>query len=89
MVILTNFQGKDFMLLYSLYSWPNVFLCFLGGYLIDKVFGIRYVLYLIYSLYQNTQIFRSPCTKLYLGDVINVCFLCDKSFSDLGPFYSA
>ena len=35
-------QGKDFMLLYSLYSWPNVFLCFLGGYLIDKVFGIRY-----------------------------------------------
>ncbi|KAL5253819.1 hypothetical protein ACHWQZ_G013556 [Mnemiopsis leidyi] len=36
-----DLEGKDFMLLYSLYSWPNVFLCFLGGYLIDKVFGIR------------------------------------------------
>ena len=30
-----------FMLQYSLYSWPNVVLSMLGGYLIDKVFGIR------------------------------------------------
>lgn len=36
-----NLEGTDFMLLYSLYSWPNVFLCFFGGYLIDRVFGIR------------------------------------------------
>eukprot|EP00116_Pleurobrachia_bachei_P010180 sb/3470442/ len=34
-------EGSSFMLLYSLYSWPNVFLCFIGGYLIDRVFGIR------------------------------------------------
>ena len=27
--------------LYSLYSWPNVVLCFFGGFLIDRVFGIR------------------------------------------------
>ncbi|XP_015925025.1 lysosomal dipeptide transporter MFSD1 [Parasteatoda tepidariorum] len=27
--------------LYAWYSWPNVILCFFGGFLIDKVFGIR------------------------------------------------
>ncbi|KAH0512108.1 Major facilitator superfamily domain-containing protein 1 [Microtus ochrogaster] len=30
-----------FMLLYAWYSWPNVVLCFLGGFLIDRIFGIR------------------------------------------------
>lgn len=24
-----------------MYSWPNVVLCFVGGFLIDRVFGIR------------------------------------------------
>lgn len=28
-------------MLYSIYSWPNVVLCFIGGFLIDRVFGIR------------------------------------------------
>ncbi|XP_029922951.1 lysosomal dipeptide transporter MFSD1 isoform X3 [Myripristis murdjan] len=32
----------DFMQLYAWYSWPNVILCFLGGFLIDRVFGIRF-----------------------------------------------
>lgn len=31
-----------YMTLYSLYSWPNVILCFFGGFLIDRVFGIRW-----------------------------------------------
>jgi len=31
----------DYMQLYALYSWPNVVLCFFGGFLIDRVFGIR------------------------------------------------
>ncbi|KAM4693331.1 lysosomal dipeptide transporter MFSD1 isoform 2-T2 [Discoglossus pictus] len=31
----------DFMQLYAWYSWPNVVLCFFGGFLIDRVFGIR------------------------------------------------
>lgn len=31
----------QFMLFYSLYSWPNVILCFFGGFLIDKLFGVR------------------------------------------------
>ncbi|RXM31367.1 hypothetical protein EOD39_7090 [Acipenser ruthenus] len=30
-----------FMQLYAWYSWPNVVLCFLGGFLLDRVFGIR------------------------------------------------
>lgn len=30
-----------FTAFYSWYSWPNVILCFFGGFLIDHVFGIR------------------------------------------------
>ncbi|TNN01743.1 major facilitator superfamily domain-containing protein 1 isoform X1 [Takifugu flavidus] len=30
-----------FMQLYAWYSWPNVVLCFFGGFLLDRVFGIR------------------------------------------------
>ncbi|KAJ8686589.1 hypothetical protein QAD02_022383 [Eretmocerus hayati] len=33
---------KTFSLLYSIYSWPNVILCFIGGFLLDSVFGIRW-----------------------------------------------
>ncbi|XP_032529860.1 major facilitator superfamily domain-containing protein 1-like [Danaus plexippus] len=42
-----NFKGdshlntSQFALLYSIYSWPNVILCFIGGYLIDRYFGVR------------------------------------------------
>ncbi|XP_067006714.2 lysosomal dipeptide transporter MFSD1 [Anabrus simplex] len=32
---------SEFVYLYSWYSWPNVILCFVGGFLIDRVFGIR------------------------------------------------
>lgn len=32
---------SKFVLLYSIYSWPNVVLCFIGGFLLDSVFGIR------------------------------------------------
>lgn len=32
---------STYSLLYSLYSWPNVALSFFGGFLIDRVFGIR------------------------------------------------
>ncbi|XP_043467173.1 major facilitator superfamily domain-containing protein 1-like [Leptopilina heterotoma] len=31
----------QFVLLYSIYSWPNVIFCFIGGFLLDRVFGIR------------------------------------------------
>ena len=32
--------GK-YTLLYSWYSWPNTILCFFGGFLLDRVFGLR------------------------------------------------
>ena len=32
----------QFTTFYSLYSWPNVILCFFGGFLIDRVFGVRW-----------------------------------------------
>ena len=35
-------SNSQFMLMYSLYSWPNVALCFFGGYVIDKWIGIRF-----------------------------------------------
>ncbi|KAH8302010.1 hypothetical protein KR044_001800 [Drosophila immigrans] len=36
-----DLTATEFTLIYSIYSWPNVVLCFLGGFLIDRVFGIR------------------------------------------------
>jgi len=36
-----NLTHSEYMGLYSWYSWPNVFLCFVGGYLIDAVLGRR------------------------------------------------
>nr|XP_022914161.1 major facilitator superfamily domain-containing protein 1-like isoform X2 [Onthophagus taurus] len=35
-----NMTSQHFVMLYSLYSWPNVVLCFVGGFLLDSVFGI-------------------------------------------------
>ena len=32
---------SQFTLFISLYSWPNVILCFFGGVLIDNILGIR------------------------------------------------
>ncbi|XP_070539369.1 lysosomal dipeptide transporter MFSD1-like [Ptychodera flava] len=36
-----DLNTSDFMMFYSLYSWPNVILCFFGGFLLDRVFGVR------------------------------------------------
>ncbi|XP_066508170.1 major facilitator superfamily domain-containing protein 1 isoform X2 [Hoplias malabaricus] len=41
---------SKFMQLYAWYSWPNVVLCFLGGFLLDRVFGIRWGT-IIFSLF--------------------------------------
>ncbi|XP_061073946.1 major facilitator superfamily domain-containing protein 1 isoform X2 [Conger conger] len=32
---------SGFMQLYAWYSWPNVILCFFGGFILDRVFGVR------------------------------------------------
>uniref|UniRef100_H3CQI6 Lysosomal dipeptide transporter MFSD1 n=1 Tax=Tetraodon nigroviridis TaxID=99883 RepID=H3CQI6_TETNG len=36
-----DLSTAEFMQLYAWYSWPNVVLCLIGGFLIDRVFGIR------------------------------------------------
>ncbi|XP_017889471.1 major facilitator superfamily domain-containing protein 1-like isoform X2 [Ceratina calcarata] len=36
-----HMSTSKFVWLYSIYSWPNVIFCFIGGFLIDSVFGIR------------------------------------------------
>lgn len=36
-----HLSNTEFSLLYSLYSWPTVVLCVVGGILVDSVFGIR------------------------------------------------
>ncbi|XP_029026798.1 major facilitator superfamily domain-containing protein 1 isoform X1 [Betta splendens] len=36
-----SLNTESFMQLYAWYSWPNVVLCFFGGFLLDRVFGIR------------------------------------------------
>ncbi|XP_068732663.1 lysosomal dipeptide transporter MFSD1-like [Montipora capricornis] len=36
-----NVKTDQYVLLYSLYSYPNVILCFFGGFLLDRVFGVR------------------------------------------------
>ncbi|XP_056297624.1 major facilitator superfamily domain-containing protein 1 [Pseudoliparis swirei] len=36
-----HLNTSKFMQLYAWYSWPNVVLCFFGGFLLDRVFGIR------------------------------------------------
>ncbi|CAG2113021.1 unnamed protein product, partial [Medioppia subpectinata] len=36
-----NISVSQFSGLYAWYSWPNVILCFFGGFLIDRLFGIR------------------------------------------------
>ncbi|XP_030372170.1 major facilitator superfamily domain-containing protein 1 [Scaptodrosophila lebanonensis] len=36
-----DISETQFTLIYSIYSWPNVVLCFIGGFLVDRLFGIR------------------------------------------------
>jgi MFS family permease len=35
-------NNSEYLMLYSLYSWPNVVLCFIGGILIDRKLGVRW-----------------------------------------------
>jgi len=59
-----NINTGLFIMFYSLYSWPNVILCFIGGFLIDRVFGVRW----------GAIIF---CGLVTIGQVLykNVCYL--------------
>ena len=45
-----DLSTSQFMGFYAWYSWPNVILCFFGGFLIDRVFGVR-IGAIIFSLF--------------------------------------
>jgi hypothetical protein len=32
----------EFSFFASLYSWPNIIICFMGGFLIDNILGVRF-----------------------------------------------
>ena len=68
----------QFANLYSWYSWPNVILPFVGGYLMDSVFGIRI----------GTVIFA---VFIILGQVTNQSLrqFCDKSAKFSPRWYGA
>ena len=58
-------QADSYVLLYSLYSYPNVILCFFGGFLLDRVFGVRWGLFLKFSRRLILTLYRpsllTPC----------------------------
>eukprot|EP00126_Sphaerothecum_destruens_P015721 Sdes_comp9758_c0_seq1m1275 len=37
-----HISNSQYTMLYSLYSWPNVVMCFCGGFLLDQVFGVNF-----------------------------------------------
>ncbi len=54
----------EYTLLYSLYAWPNVILAFFGGYLIDRLFGVRIGALIFLSLVCLGQVSVQSCKKL-------------------------
>ncbi|XP_063428788.1 major facilitator superfamily domain-containing protein 1-like [Mytilus trossulus] len=60
-----------FMGFYSWYSWPNVILCFFGGFLIDKTFGVRLGA-IIFSLFVT-----AGQVVFALGALVNKVWLMD------------
>ncbi|XP_076824533.1 lysosomal dipeptide transporter MFSD1-like [Clavelina lepadiformis] len=60
------------MQLYAWYSWPNVVLCFFGGFLLDRVFGVRLgsIIFSVFVLIgQLIYALGATVEKLWLMDV--------------------
>lgn len=61
-----------FAQLYAMYSWPNVVLCFVGGFAIDRVFGIRIGAILFAAIVLIGQLIFAAgafCNKFWVMDV--------------------
>ncbi|KAJ8934927.1 hypothetical protein NQ314_013086 [Rhamnusium bicolor] len=52
-----NITVSQYTMLYSIYSWPNVILCFIGGFLIDSYLELKSIIFLATS----TCIFSMFC----------------------------
>ena len=64
----------QFEKLYALYSWPNVVLPIIGGYLLDNVFGIRLgaVLFSGFILAGKKILFLSHFWRMIISQAINL-----------------
>jgi len=62
---------QQFMSFYAWYSWPNVILSFIGGFLIDRVFGIRLGAIIFASFVTVGQVLFAT------GSLINKVWLMD------------
>ena len=60
---------SQYMLFYSLYSWPNVILCFFGGFLLDSVFGICWGTIIFSGIVTIGQVRRWADGGAWLGGV--------------------
>lgn len=50
-------NDEQFGLLYAVYSWPSVVFAFFGGYLTDRLFGIRWASIIFSSFVALGQVF--------------------------------
>ena len=62
----------QFAMFYSLYSWPNVILCFIGGFLIDRVFGVRWGAIIFGGIVTVGQVMCKMDATYLLAQVIKV-----------------
>ena len=87
-----NLTNSEFMSLYAWYSWPNVFLCFVGGYLIDAVLGRR-LAGLVFSMFvligQAALAFGVSQSSLWMMDIGRLIFgLGGETLAIVGNAYS-
>lgn len=67
-----NINTGQFAMFYSLYSWPNVILCFIGGFLIDRVFGVRWGAIIFGCIVTVGQVMCKMDATYLLAQVIKV-----------------
>ena len=67
-----NMSEVEFMNLYAWYSWPNVVLSFVGGFLIDKAIDLNFfffrVRFLPYRHFEEISISRRNSNGTYRVD---------------------
>ena len=78
-----HIDTQQFTNLYAVYSYPNVILCCFGGFLIDRVFGIRLGALLFCLLVTIGQV-SSLAASSYVIDVGNThCVQFNLILSDV------